>query len=145
MTVLSSESSINSISRKFSKGLSERFKEVKFEEITECAETILQFLSDINAGDEAVDYLNNYIYYRISFKSNGSERKLSGMFSSALDGEKTKEYDTEKSTKVFRATIFAIRNNTISKTPAGWNINDVEDIDWFGELIQQPVDILDSF
>ena len=61
------------------------------------------------------------------------------------DEEKTKEYDTEKSTKVFRATIFAIRNNTISKTPAGWNINDVEDIDWFGELIQQPVDILDSF
>jgi hypothetical protein len=142
---LSSENSINSISRKFSKGLSERFKEIKFEEITECAESILQFLNDINAGDEAVDYLNNYIYYRIGFKSNGAERKLSGMFSSALDGEKTKDYDTEKSTKVFRATIFGIRNNTIAKTPAGWSIGEVEDLDWLGELIEQPVDILDSF
>ena len=142
---LSSENSINSISRKFAKGLSDQFNEIKFEEITECAESILQFLNDINAGDEAVDYLDNYIYYRICFKSSGAERKLSGMFSSALDGEKTREYDTEKSTKVFRATIFGIRNNTISKTPAGWNVSDVEDLSWFGELIQQPTDILDSF
>ena len=39
------------------------------------AETILQFLSEIEAGDEAVDYLNHYIHKRILFKENGAERK----------------------------------------------------------------------
>ena len=142
---LSSENSINSISRKFSKGLSERFKEIKFEEITECAESILQFLNDINAGDEAVDYLNNYIYYRIGFKSNGAERKLSGMFSSALDPVKTKEYSFENTVKVFRVTTFAIRNNTMPKAPAGWNVTDIEELGWLKDLIEEPVSVLDSF
>ena len=40
---LSSENSLNSISRKFSEGLSEKFKEIKYEEITACAEEMLQF------------------------------------------------------------------------------------------------------
>ena len=29
--------------------------------------------------------------------------------------------------------------------PAGWDIKDIEDLDWFGELIKKPVDILDNF
>ena len=41
---LSTENSLNSISRKYASGLSEHFTEIKFEEITECAEQILQFL-----------------------------------------------------------------------------------------------------
>ena len=143
---LSSESSINSISRKFSKGLSERFKEVKFEELTETAEGILQFLSEINAGEEAVTYIDNYIYKRIHFLNSGAERKLSGMFSSALDPVKTREYGYENSVKVFRVTTFAIRNNTMPKAPAGWNISDVDnELGWLKELIEKPADILDGF
>ncbi len=142
---LSSENSINSISRKFSKGLSEEYSEIKFQEITDCAESILQFLNEIEAGEEAVEYLNNYIYKRVFFKENGAERKLSGMFSSALDPEKSKEYDTDKSTKVFRATIFGIRNNTMPKASPGWNITDVEELSWLRDLIEKPIDIFDSF
>ena len=142
---LSSENSINSISRKFAKGLSEHYNEIKFEEITECAETILQFLSEIEAGDEAVDYLNHYIHKRILFKENGAERKLSGMFASPLDPEKTRDYSTDKSTKVFRATIFGIRNNTMPKAPAGWNVIDIEELDWLKSLIEEPVSVLDGF
>ena len=52
----------------------------------------------------------------------------------------------QKSTlKVFRATIFGIRNDTIEKMPAGWEIGDVEDLDWFKELVLKPTNILDNF
>ena len=54
---------------------------------------ILQFLSEINAGEEAVNYIQDYIHYRVKYESSGSERKLSGMFSSAFDPEKIKDYN----------------------------------------------------
>ncbi len=58
---LSSENSLNSISRKYSEGLSEKFNEIKYEEITACAEEILQFLSDLEANEDAVNYIDSYI------------------------------------------------------------------------------------
>ena len=73
---LSSENSLNSISRKYSEGLSEKFNEIKFEEITACAEEILQFLSDLEANEDAVNYIDSYIYRRICFKSSGAEKRF---------------------------------------------------------------------
>ena len=131
---LSTNNSILSLSKKFAVGLSEHYNEIKFEEILDVAEKILQFLSDINAGENAVIYLNDYVHYRVTFKSNGSERKLSGIFSSSFDGEKTKDFNSEQSFKVFKATIFSLRNDTIPKAPPGWVITDVPDVDWLGEV-----------
>ena len=136
---LSSNSSIASISRKFSKSINERYNEVKFEELLDPAEKILQFLSEINAGEDAVNYINDYIHYRVNFESSGSPRKLSGMFSSAFNPQKVKDYDSEKCFKIFKATVFSIKNDALPKSSPGWQINDVEDIDWIGEVfIQEP-------
>ena len=142
---LSSENSLNSISRKFSEGLSEKFKEIKFEEITACAEEILQFLSDLEANEDAVNYINSYIYRRMCFKSSGAERKISGMFSSELDPVKTNDYSGKNVAKIFRATIFAIRNHTLEDMPPGWTYEDVEGLDWFKDLLNKPTNILDNF
>ena len=54
---LSSNNSLIGISKKYSSAVNERYDEVKFEEIVDLAEKILQFLSEINAGEEAVDYI----------------------------------------------------------------------------------------
>ena len=142
---LSSENSLNSISRKYSEGLSEKFNEIKFEEITACAEEILQFLSDLEANEDAVNYIDSYIYRRMCFKSSGAERKISGMFSSELDPVKTIDYSGKSVAKVFRATIFAIRNNTLSDRPPGWSFEDVENLDWLKDLLNKPTNILDNF
>ena len=142
---LSSENSLNSISRKFSEGLSEKFKEIKFEEITACAEEILQFLSDLDANEDAVNYIDSYIYRRMCFKSSGAERKISGMFSSELDPVKTNDYSGKNVAKIFRATIFAIRNHTLEDMPPGWTYEDVEGLDWFKDLLNKPTNILDNF
>ena len=138
---LSSNNSIAGISRKYSTAITERYDEVKFEEIMDLAEKILQFLSDINAGEEAVNYINDYIYYRVNFESSGSERKLSGMFSSAFDPVKIKDYSSDKCFKIFKATVFSIRNDALPKATPGWLITDVEDIDWIGEVVSQETEL----
>lgn len=138
---LSSNNSIAAISRKYSTAISDRYNEVKFEEIMDLAEKILQFLSDINAGEEAVNYINDYIHYRVNFESSGSERKLSGMFSSAFDAQKVKDYGSDKCYKIFKATVFSIRNDSLPKATPGWLITDVEDIDWIGEVVTQETEI----
>ena len=138
---LSSNSSIASISRKFSKSINERYNEVKFEEILDPAEKILQFLSEINAGEDAVNYINDYIHYRVNFESSGSPRKLSGMFSSAFNPQKVKDYDSEKCFKIFKATVFSIKNDALPKAIPGWQITDVEDVDWIGEVFNQEPDL----
>ena len=74
---LSTNNSIMSISKKFANGLSEKYNEIKFEEVIDVSEKILQFLSDIRAGEDAIIYLNDFIHYRTNFKSNGGDRKLS--------------------------------------------------------------------
>ena len=134
---LSSNNSIAAVSRKYANAISERYNEVKFEEVMDLAEKILQFLSDINAGEEAVTYIDDYIHYRVNFEASGSERKLSGMFSSAFDAEKIKDYSSDKSFKIFKATVFSIRNEALPKATPGWLITDVEDIDWIGEVFNE--------
>ena len=138
---LSTNNSIAGVSRKYSNSISERYNEVKFEEIMDVAEKILQFLSDINAGEEAVTYIDDYIHYRVNYEANGSERKLSGMFSSAFDPEKIKDYNSDKSFKIFKATVFSIRNEALPKATPGWLITDVEDIDWIGEVFNEEPDL----
>ena len=138
---LSTNNSIMSISKKFANGLSEKYSEIKFEEVLDVSEKLLQFLSEIRAGEEAIIYLNDFIHYRTNFKSNGAERKLSGIFSSGFDGKKTKVYSSEQSVKVFKATIFSLRNNTIAKATPGWVITDVEDIDWLGEVFTREIEL----
>ena len=142
---LSSENSLNSISRKFADGLSEKYNEIKFEEITACAQEMLQFLSDLEANEDAVNYIDRYLYRRICFKSTGAERKISGMFSSELDPVKTNDYSVKNVRKVFRATLFALRNNTVKDMPPGWTYEDVEGLDWVKDLFNKPTNILDNF
>ena len=105
------------------------------------AEKILQFLSEINAGEEAVNYINDFIHYRVKYESGGSERKLSGMFSSAFNPTKVKDYGSDKCFKIFKATVFSIRNEALPKAEPGWLITDVEDIDWVGEVVNQETEL----
>ena len=140
---LVTNNSINMISKKFSSELSEHYNEIKFEEITDCSEKILQFLSEVGAGEEAAALLNDYIHYRARFSSNGSDRKIKSMFSSAFDGDKDKDYNSFKTLKIFKATIFSIRNGVYEKATPGWTIKDIEDIDWLGDLFEKDVDVSD--
>jgi hypothetical protein len=138
---LTSNNTITLISNKFCLELNEHYNEIKREEIEFLAQKILEFLSEINASDQAAEMLNDYVYSRVNFNSDGSERKIVSMFSSALDGEKIKDYSLEKSLKIFRANTYSIRNGVIQKSTPGWEISDKEDIGWLGDLFNKEIDI----
>jgi hypothetical protein len=140
---LRTNNSMNMVAKKFSTELSSRYSEVKFEEISYVAEQVLQFLSEINAGEEAVNFLNDYIFYRVNYTSSGSDRKIKSMFSSAFDGEKQKDYNSEKVLKLFKATTYSLRNGIAVKASPGWVIRDVEDIDWLADVFDQSPDFSD--
>ena len=137
---LSSNSPLSAIAKKFANKLSEHYDEIKFQEIVDSAEKILQFLSEINASEEAVNMLNDFIYVRSSLNSNGSPKKIQSVFSSEFNSTKLKEYGQDKTNKVFKASIFSIRNDVLPKAPPGWTINDVPDIDWLGQVFEEEVD-----
>ena len=67
------------------------------------------------------------------------------MFSSELDPAKTHDYSVKNVTKVFRATIFALRNHTVTDMPPGWTYEEVEGLDWLKDLLNKPKNILDNF
>ena len=123
------------------KNLENKFDYLPRREVERTLEKILQFLSEINAGEDAVNYINDYIHYRVNFESSGSPRKLSGMFSSAFNPQKVKDYDSEKCFKIFKATVFSIKNDALPKAIPGWQITDVEDVDWIGEVFNQEPDL----
>ena len=51
--------------------------------------------------------------------------------------------ELNSSLKIFKATIFSIRNGVYEKATPGWKISDEEDIDWLGELFDKDVDVTD--
>ena len=51
--------------------------------------------------------------------------------------DKIKDYNSDKSFKIFKATVFSIRNEALPKATPGWLITDVEDIDWIGEVFNE--------
>ena len=99
-------------------------------------------ISVFRKKEDAINFLNDYIHYRVCHEINGNERKLKSMFSSAFDGEKEKSYSSEKSVKTFRASVFSLKNEVIPKAEPGWSITDVEDIDWLGELFEKEINFI---
>ena len=78
---------IKSYANKFSGGLSEHYGEIKHEEIESTAEVMLRFLVEINA-ENSDELLNAFVYFNLKYHSDGSKRKIKGIFGSAFDAEK---------------------------------------------------------
>ena len=78
---------IKSYAKKYSNGITEHFGEIKSEEIESTAEVMLRFLVEINA-ENSDELLNAFVYFNLKYHSDGSKRKIKGIFGSAFDAEK---------------------------------------------------------
>jgi hypothetical protein len=141
---LSQDTFIESCAKKYSVGLSSYYQPVEPELIALSAQELLLFLSEIDAGETAVTFLNDYIFNRLKFEATRKPRKIRGIFGSALDPTKTQEYSPEKCTKLFKAMVFGLRSKANPSAPSGWNISQEINLDWFGKLLAQKTSILDS-
>ena len=128
----------------FSNELNQHYNEIKPEVFEESATKILEFLSEIEAGETAIDYIDSYIFKRVKFHANNKPRKLTGLFVDEFSPLKTKDYSSEKAVILFKAFVFSSRSGLVTEVPAGWEIKEEDGIGWFGDLMDSKPTIFDS-
>ena len=132
------------VSDRYSKGLTEYYRQVSEVEISHPAEEILRFLSEQKKPQyEAHEKANFFVFNRLKFDGIRGERKLKGIFGNAFTGDKKKKYSVEEKVKNFKAFVFAIRAGTVEKAPVGWSIKneDQEELMCLGEILAKDISI----
>lgn len=142
---LSAELPMQALCSKYSKGLSEKYSEIRVEEITAAVEGLLRFLGEVDAGDEAVNFLRGFSYFRLRFEGVNKPRKLKTLFGAVDDPVKVQTYSSEETIKKFKAYVFALRSNSAPLSPAGWRIEDEGDLEHLKLVASRTVSILDGF
>ena len=66
---------LESFSQKYFEAFAERYEDVTQDDINGAAEGMLQFLADIEAGENAVDLLHSFTYFRVYFEGPGPAKK----------------------------------------------------------------------
>ena len=141
---LNSEMPIESFAKKYANGLSETFSEVPMEMIAAAATPCLEFLSEVEAGERAAEFLNDYVYHEIYFERVNVPRKMKPLFGSIEDPVKAIEYTADGVLVSFRAFVYRMRSSTSSPTPAGWDLAVDVNLPKFAELVRKEISILDA-
>ena len=134
---------IGMIGSKYSKVMGVDYQGIDESSITMIIETMVLFLNEISAGENAADYALGFCYYRTVFEKPNTERKIKAMFGSQLDAIKVKDYNANDVLLAFKAYVFALRNNQTPLAPAGWNIKQVEEVDLYQRLSAEGGSLLD--
>lgn len=142
---LYSELSLTPFAIKYSKGLSSIYEPIETQQIEIPAEGLLQFLTEIKAGESAADFLRLYTYFKLYFETNNTKRKLTPLFGSIEDPVKNMDYNEEKAVKNFRAFVFSLRSNIIETPPETWVLDNDENLPKLNPILNQEVNILDIF
>lgn len=141
---LSSELELDAFGTKYANGLNSRYAdEFTAEMFTQPAGEIVQFLGEIEAGEDAVELLNNFSFYKLYNETNNKPRRMKPLFGSLEDGVKAREWNNEQAVKSFKAYIFGLRSNTMPKAPAGWMLATDEHVPELAKLVGEKLSILD--
>ncbi|WP_439138969.1 hypothetical protein [Roseicyclus sp.] len=124
--------------------MSERYLEIGPDLIEQSAEGFLRVLAEAEA-DNADAVLGSYAYHRITRAENGEPRRIKGLFSSALDGTRTEEYNIDQIVKGFRPFFFLLRSKPTMAAPMSWTWKQIENGEWITELPDVEISLLDSF
>ena len=136
---------IEAFVKKYNQGLSSRYDPIPVESFNDPAEQIIIFLGEIEAGDSAVELLNNYTYFKLYFETLNVPRKLKSMFGNIEDSVKVPLETSDSALKSFRAYIFGLRSGTVPTPSEGWRLEDDENVPNLSKLASQTVSILDAF
>jgi len=140
---LSRQIDLRTVASGYAETLSEFYNPISAEEIAGVIEPMLRFLDELNAGDSAAPLMTGFCYYRITYDQPNKPRKLKGLFGSADEPVKTKEYNSDLAVKAFKAYVYAIRNEVAEMAPAGWMLADVEGSPVIEKLSNQNLSPLD--
>lgn len=142
---LYSDLSLTPFAVKYSKGLSSLYEPVGTEQLETTGEGLLQFLTEIDAGESAADFLRHYTYFKLYFETNNVKRKLKPLFGSIEDPVKNIDFSEDKAQKNFRAFVFSLRSNILEVPPTSWALENDENLPKLNAIISEEVNILDIF
>ena len=124
---LAGELPLQTYCEKYAEGLAQHYLEIDVGDYCNGAERLLEFLSEIEVGEDAAPILHDYSFFRTHFEKNNIPRKMKPMFGGIEDGVKKPEASVEQNLKAFRAYTFMWRAKTAEKAPVGWSLaNDAE-------------------
>ncbi len=141
---LGSDLPLEAAAKKYEKGLIETYDNFDVDSLTGAATGLLEFLSDIEAGEEAVTLLHHFTYFRIHFSKIGVPRKLKPMFGSVEDPVKMPEHSPEGLQKAFRTFVYRLRNDPTNAAPAGWTLETEVATPTIAELAKSELSVLDA-
>ena len=112
--------------------------------VAEMAEYMARFLSEIDAGEDAVVILNQFIYYRLNYENMTKTRNLKPLFGNAEDGVSEAKHNL--AVKRFKAYVFGLRSNNSPTPPPGWDvIKNTENLALLKDLVSTSINPLDLF
>jgi hypothetical protein len=141
---LQSPFGLDGISQKFQNGLREEYREINITDFCSAAESMLFTLNEADAGEDSVEILESFYFFRLHFEMDKTPRKLSGLFSSSLKGDKDCRYSADNTRKKFKAFLFGLRNGAMPLQPSTWSIASDNTIPLLSQQIGQKASVLDS-
>ena len=90
--------SLSQLALKFSRGLTSKYIEIHLTEFQQTAELLLMFLSEIDANENAADFLSG-LDFRVNYHSENRRRNLNPTFSSIETGSRQRGYNGHETLK----------------------------------------------
>ncbi len=135
---------IELVAKKFCAELDEKYHEVNPVEMASIAEDMLRLLAEVDAGEEAINFLTGYIFFTINFESAGKTRTKKLLLGSIFDGDKQIQYNEKEVAKSFRVYMYSLRSGSVPSAPTGWHIDQENDIDFLKEIASKEISIFDA-
>ena len=134
---------LESVSRKFQDVIGKTYDPVEAGIVLKASENIVLTLHEADAGDMSVRIIDHFCYFRLNFEMNKTPRKISGIFGSALKGERERAYNADETRKRFKAFLFALRNGGMKPIPEEWNLEKDDTIPNLSEAVSNKMGMLD--
>ena len=132
------------LGRKYAKELSVKYDEVNPIQIASIAEDIVRILAEVEAGSDAVKYVNGFVYFIVNFESLGKAKTRKLLLGSIFDGPKDLQYDEKIITRSFKAYMYSLRSGAAPAAPTGWSLDQEKDIDFLKEIAEKEFSIFDA-
>ena len=104
----------------FVRSLDQTYDAIEPKGVAEVAEQMARFLSEVNAGEEAVIFLNDFIYFRMNYETKTKKRNLKPLFGNPEEG--VSEASHSDALKRFKAYVFGLRSNNSPTPPPAWDM-----------------------
>jgi hypothetical protein len=132
------------LSRKYGKELSEKYDEINPIQMAAISEDIVRILAEIEAGQEAVNYIRGFMYFTVNFESIGKTRSKKLLLGDIFDGERDLNYDEKVIVRSFKAYMYSLRSGAVPSAPTGWSLDQEKDIDFLKEIAEKEFSIFDA-